>query len=187
MLLVSACLAGPLGCATGTWPSAVADRTLTLPKGEHQLLAHAGVGKDIAGLRSDIEPVGGGSYAYGITDRLQFSLPLIMAYRLGGARHDLLVSGGVTGAGYRSARPLEALDDPRLRRPTASSFLLGVGAQVATRVHLAPGRALDTSLVAGSAQVVVADRAIVLYWAEDRGDLEALADAARAWAAVEWR
>lgn len=63
-----------MSCAAGTYPVSLSRRPLGMPAGEHRFLV--AVGAQTPGGQVAID----GTYSYGITDQLQFQLPLILTY-----------------------------------------------------------------------------------------------------------
>jgi hypothetical protein len=92
-----------------------------------------------------------GSFNYGITDRLSWTLPGGLSYRFGTAGHaEVVVSAGVTSVGYAAALGLivNPSADVKVRLWTApgQSLILGAYASFPTFVQTESGPSPDTNL-----------------------------------------
>src|SRR5689334_20349414 len=105
------------GCATGTFPSALSQRPLTLPAGEHQLQFAGGVRAS-----ESIAPAIIGFYRYGITDEVSFAPPILFSLGLAPSPSTRFsLTAGMIGLGFhRRTYPFNG--DPRRPDDLASGF-----------------------------------------------------------------
>jgi hypothetical protein len=112
-------------CATGQFPSSLAERPLVMPEGEHQL--EFGIGYSNTVELSGIERPRYGliyGYRYGITEGLDARFPLILSYALIDDEDlELAVRAGVYAIGLTySRKPAPFSGDPRDRPPAANDL-----------------------------------------------------------------
>lgn len=138
-----------MSCAAGTYPVNLSRRPLGMPAGEHRFVVALGTQKPGTGLTFDA------NYYWGITDQLQFQLPLILTYG-GPVADNLEIRGrfglaGVALGAYQTSRHFRV--DPRYDLAREEGFFTAWDGALLARATLGEFAALvlgvDTLMFVG--------------------------------------
>lgn len=139
----------------GRYPTAVSARPLSLPAGEHQILASGGFFRgpaagEVASRATTWNPSGEVGYRYGLTDQVDLRFPLgVGLLLLENAALDLAVGADVVRLAWTEAWLRPYGGDPREPNERVESWTAGGELSIASRRTLASKAAAFARVAAG--------------------------------------
>jgi len=140
--LLPALLLATTACTAGRWPTSHLDRPLSAPAGHHQA-AYVATRVEVDGAEPGrLDSIAWGLYRYGVSDELDYLLPLGVGYRFGPTGE--LALSALLAPFYTRRLVSGRVEDPRQPPPQWRQVgpALGPRLAVAARVPLDPSLAL---------------------------------------------